>query len=518
MKKIKIFTIITIILLGISCNTDNLTDLDIPIVGIDNTKLDKGQMFANAVLGSSNSIGAFNKTQFPSAYVQYLASYSVSLPGDRYIYDSGYNDDAWGGYENQIKLLVHLTELLKADPSEINNFAMVRIMKVFAFHSMTDTYGDIPYFEAGQAFFQGDFFPVYDEQQIIYMDMLKELDEATSSFNDALSSFGDNDILFQGDLNKWKKFGYSLMLRLAMRISNVDSETAQNYIAKAVKGGVLSSNEETIYLRHTDGPADINRNSRSRGFVDSDSGKYFKLGETFVNWLKNTNDPRLMVYSGGMIKEEISDFSSDDLEVFWFDDTKWNFDPEVQRGHPHGTTIVSLVEDYGITTYEQLQKTFSRINPLLVQYNSPQVFINFAEVEFLMAEASLRGLYSGNAEEFYNIGIRAAMTQYGLYDSELIISETNIQKYISLHPFDASIGEQMIGEQLWLALFQNGQEAWSNWRRTGYPNLNSVISGIQIPVRYQYVQAEVAQNGDNVSNAISKQGADNFDTKIWWDK
>ena len=132
-----------------------------------------------------------------------------------------------------------------AEGEYINTRNAARIIKVFSFHRLTDFYGNIPYFEANRGLEginegkQGILFPAYDKQSVIYPDLLKELEEATAAISDANpdEGFAAADMIYEGDLAKWKKWGYSLMLRLAMRVSNVAPDMANEYVTKAIAGG-----------------------------------------------------------------------------------------------------------------------------------------------------------------------------------------------------------------------------------------------------------------------------------------
>lgn len=512
---LRAITFTILIALG-ACNTDALLELDVPKVAIDDSKLDDNYMFANAMLTTSNQAN-FSFLQTAGAYVQHMATYSIAMPGDRYVYDSGANDGLWNAYQGEIKLLTHMIEMLKDDPEMVNKLSQVRIMKVYAFHRVTDAYGDIPYTEAGQAYFEGNFYPEFDTQESIYTDMLAELDGAISAFDNSMETYSSADFMFSGDIGQWKKFANSLMLRLAMRVSNADASLAQQYVNKAVSGGVMTSNDDIAMIAHSDGPANNNRNPIARGIIDGDGEKYIKLGETFINWLKDNNDPRLMVYSGGVLSKDVTDFSSPDMNTFWYDESKYDYTPELQAGHPHGTTIVSIAEDYGILSYQDMQYAYSRPNPKIVRYDAPHVLMNYAEVEFLLAEAALKGWTSGDAKTYYENGVEAAMKQFMVYDASLEVSDSDIADYIAANPFDESKGEKMIGEQYWAVTFLNEMEAWSNWRRTGYPELSPVV-GAPIPVRHYYQIDESAKNPDNYKAAVNQQGTDDFYTPVWWDK
>ena len=157
-----------------------------------------------------------------------------------------------------------------------------------------------------------NFFPRYDKQKDIYIDLLNELDEATEALKEPANAegFDKADLYYGGDIDKWKKWGYSLMLRAAMKVSNVDVSLANTYIAKAVAGGVFTSNADNVWVPMAVGPDIwVNQNGISRAFYPGDGTQPTFLSKTLIDWLKggdpgNTNDddPRLMIISGGIFK------------------------------------------------------------------------------------------------------------------------------------------------------------------------------------------------------------------------
>jgi len=511
---------ILLLLISVACNTDELKNLDNPKVGIDDTKLNRGYLFANAELLLSNQAYDGEKNIY-GGYMQYFATYSIIMVGDRYLYEQARNDDLWDAYTEEIKHLEQLLYLLTSDeenlPELVNKISQTRILRAYAFHRVTDAYGDVPYFEAGKAAIDATYFPVYDTQQSIYADMLKELEQAAAAMTSGVEIFSAEDFLFNGDVEKWKKFAYSLMLRLAMRVSKADPAMAQEYITKAVNGGLMESNEDIAMIRHADGPQEVNQNPRSRSIILRDPEKYTKLGETFINWLKDQNDPRLMVYSGGVLDESVTGFTSTDMNIFWYQDGIWKLDPADQAGHPHGTTIVSIEQDYGIASFEDMQHAYSRPNPKMIAYDKPHVLMNYSEVLFLLSEAAMEGWVSGDPATYYEDGVRAAMTQYGVFDESLIVADADIEAFLAAHPFNLSEGKKMIGEQYWLATYLNEQEAWSNWRRTGFPVLTPSVDA-EIPRRNEYQEAERSINADNYQDAASRlSNGDTFYSRVWWD-
>lgn len=121
-------------------------------------------------------------------------------------------------------------------------------------------YGDIPYTEAAKAYSDKIFLPKYDSQELIYKDMLKELEEAATALDASKTGFGKADLIYDGDINKWKKFAYSLMLRLGMRLTKVDQNLSKEWVTKAINGGVILNSADNAMMRYTDGPNDFNRN------------------------------------------------------------------------------------------------------------------------------------------------------------------------------------------------------------------------------------------------------------------
>ena len=194
-------------------------------------------------------------------------------------------------------------KLTENDPLNANLYQIARINRVMIFHRLTDLYGDIPYSEAGLAFHEGNYTPVYDSQQDIYMDMLNELNEAAQALDPAGDVPGSGDLIYGAaadPIMQWKKFAYSMMLRLAMRMSEVDDASAKTWVERAVAGGVFGSNADNAFINHdaNGGRTTVNRNSNILGgeWNATNTGEVF-LSKTFVDFLQDNNDPRLGVFS-----------------------------------------------------------------------------------------------------------------------------------------------------------------------------------------------------------------------------
>jgi len=413
-------------------------------------------------------------------------------------YNAGYSSSLFDrAYTEQVKDAVDLVNTLQAgEVGDQSMLGMARIWKVVIFHRLTDLYGDIPYFEAGRGALDGIDFPAFDAQEDIYMDMLKELEEAVAQIGSG--GFGGADLVYGGDTEQWKRFGNSLMLRLAMRLSEADPGTAQAWATKAINGGVMSSIADDAFIEHTNGPEGVNRNGigevldRSNGFGDDCP----RLSTSYVDRMLATNDPRLavvgVVASGGP-----------------------------QKGLPNG------FDSETIATYEGGSDldTYSRINPELVRVESPMYFMTYAETEFLLAEAAMRGWGASDAESHYNAGVRAAMKIYENYNADLAIDDAAIDAYLAENPFDGTM--EAIGTQYWFATLLNEYEAYANWRRTGFPNLTPVnysgnVTNGQIPLRLAISQGEGSLN-PSFEAARTRQGlgtdyASHLSVPVWWDK
>jgi len=167
-----------------------------------------------------------------------------------------------------------------------------------------------------------------------------------------------------------------------------------------------------------------------------------------------------------------------------------------------------------------IQQAFPRAHPSLVKNEAPTVLMTCSEMKLLTAEAVIRGWASGDAETLYNEGVRTGMKQWAIIfdDPSIDVPDAEIDAYLAENPYNPAEGAKMIGEQFWLTKFHCGHEGWAYFRRTGYPELQSQVEGIEIPTRLQYPVDAVTMNPEEVSKAISRQGADDIFTTVWWDQ
>ena len=456
------------------------------------SQLDVTNKFANAVLNTSGSRYENWRASliYQSTMIQHLSSTASYWSGDKYFRSDQYANALWDRYyPTNIKQIEDIKAQLISEGNSGSEMGMTRILRVFAFTRLTDIYGDIPYSEAGQGYTNGILKPKYDAQQDIYMDMLKELEEAVAQIGSS-TTLGNSDIMFKGDTAKWKAWGNSLMLRLAMRLTKADSATAKAWAEKAVAAGTMTSNDHIAMVQHTDGPAGINKNGHGEVWQADGNAR---MSKTFMDWM--SGDPRLTV-----LAQRTSDGSNAVADLI---------------GMPNGSDGNSVPDS---TIYASLHDNLKGVDV-------PMVFHSYAEVRFLKAEMAFRGWsVPGDAKTHYEAGVKAAMQMLGtIYPKTTAITDAQVAGYLAAKPYDASKGWEMISEQYWAATLLNEYESYNNWRRTGYPTLTPInydgnVTGGTIPRRLIYPSSEQATNGDNYAAAVARQGADDFTTRIWWDK
>ena len=469
-------------------------------------------IFSKAIYDGAANSG--NKGSLLFGLMQYTTSYNdVEGFGSKY---TASQVNATGGvfsnsYPTQINQIGEVIKAVKDDPSKVNLYAAARIWRVFCYSRLTDLYGDIPYSEAAQGYNLSIFQPKYDAQSAIYADMLKELETAANSFDASnTTTFGNSDLIYHGNSTKWKKFAYSLMLRLGMRLSKVDAAASQNWVTKAIAGGVIRYYADIAKVSYLASGQNINKNPiawqllndnylRADGTNNTEGGKY---QDVFINSLKTNKDPRLGVLSVVYVNGVASS------------------DESIQKGLP--ATINGTKPSDFITYSEPKQTTVLKVD-------APLLLFTVAESNFLLAEAAIKGWYkTETASALYETGIRAAMQQWDLISGVTnVIDKARIDSYITAHALKTSgtVAEQteQIYYQFWAGIFPDAQEVYNNYRRTGYPALVPNVypgnaTGGKIFRRFLYPVLEQTLNRASYNEAVQRQGADDLLTRVWWDK
>lgn len=411
-------------------------------------------------------------------------------------------------YRTVIRFSTDVILATKDQPNRSNLYNMARIWKAFGMMIMTDSYGDVPYFDAGKGYSDQILLPKYDAQKAIYSDLIKELSEATTAL-DATKTIETADVLYSGNIALWKKLGNSLLLRAGMRLVEVDAALAQQTVQKAVQAALMELNTDNAVIRH-----DANYVNGIGQMLNATEANNFYLAAPFANHLKSTSDPRL----GAIAVRYVGAKSGPEQAA-----SRANIDPTVQIGMPFGfdnnTIAVQASKDGLASFYDYSQVDRTR----LVKNTAPMFLVTAAQTQLLLAEAIHRGWASGNASTVYQKAIRLHMEQMALYDARATISSSAIDTYLTTNVFESGKALEQINTQYWIASFLNGPEAFANFRRSGFPRLTpnpfpgKAIKGNFIN-RLTYPNAEISINKANVDQAVARQGVDDLDTKVWWDK
>lgn len=444
---------------------------------------------------------------FVDLWSQYYAASDGGFSTDRYVQRKDWEFYQWtsmyGSAYPTLKLVIEATE--GSDPAAN---AIAKIWKVYIFHSTTDFFGPVPYSKAGN----GDLSVPYDSQKDIYDDMLKTLDTAVNVLkgtNADQTPYGNNDLIFHGAIGKWIRFGNSLRLRLALRISGVDPARAKKEAETAYNLGVMESNDDNAMM-------DVSASSPNGLNILFPWGGVAMSASVF-SYLKGYNDPRLPVY----------------------------FSPAVEDGKFHGIRNGLSVTQLAGANPGGTGKNFSVLGPrwdAAQAAATPLMVMYSAEVYFLRAEGALNGWsMGGTPEALYNHGITNSLQQWGITDAATInkylqgvslpaapgdylnspaVSDIPV-KFLT----DAKKSRQQIGTQKWLALFPDGIEAWAEQRRTGYPVLYPVANSDNPDVspndrirRFTFIDLEYESNSNAVKAALPLlNGPDKNSTHVWWD-
>jgi hypothetical protein len=508
--KLTIF-ILTVSLVLCSCTKDFET------INTDPTKSStidpKSQLNSAAYFLSGNREMGYPNLYIMQPLVQYINGSWGMRSGTKYIRNDFYNNRVWEIYYSKgIKELVDLQERCKSDSLLVNYVAAARILKVYIFSILTDLYGDIPYSQAAKAYYSTIYTPAYDTQESIYNDFFTELDAAVLQFNTSRTALS-NDIVFDGNISKWKKLANSLHLRLAMRLTEVNSTKAKEEAQAAIASGALmESNDDDFKMLHESfAYPDLRGNGYSQALQEESTFSYAMGCSTFVNYLKQESDPRIASFfvstdeDGKDISAKTNYFSIAP-GLYWWDN--WS-----DFTAADGTVIPHA-------------RKFCYINAPFYQLNAPFLHMGYSEVSFLEAEAASRGWISGDANTYYQQGIRAAIEQLSLYPGMTALSTSAINTFISAHTLTSGKEIEQINMQKWVDLFPNGFEAFSNQRRSGYPVLAAIedvgpeteTNGVA-PKRLFYPSTEALENTVNYQAALSRMnGKNDWLVPVWWDK
>ncbi len=365
----------------------------------------------------------------------------------------------------------------------INQIALARTLKAYIYMHLTDALGMIPYSDALKGY-EGIFQPAYDSQQTIYTGLNTELEQAYQQFDESSPLDATHEILYNGDIAKWKKFNASVRMQLAIKLFKVDAANGKTRFAKAYNDGFIRNNNDIFefkYLKETNNQHPLYENIIISGRRD------FYPSATIVDTLLAYNDPRLFEY----VEEAPAGGYS---------------------GMPFGLTTGDAA---AIPT-----NTLSTFKTKYYEQDAPAVLITPSVMLLAAAEAAERGWITASAQSLYEEAITAGLTQHGISagDVTAYLAEPKVA-YLTGGTQDERIAQ--IAMQKWIASYlQDGIEAWSDFRRLGIPDLrpgpNTTITAL--PRRKLYHTDDYNANKANYNAAIAAQGADAINTRVWWDQ
>lgn len=453
-------------------------------------------------------------------YAQYFANSAAYFNSGSYTYNSAWvTDGFWNSYYvGVLKQKKAVDEMMPSHPEYGNIYQVIRIFTARCTAQTTDIFGDIPYTEAAL----GNSNAKYDSQQSIYNDIFKELTEASEELsahlNDAMMvGFKNNqDLIYNGDLNMWVKLANSLRLRYALRLSYVDAAKAKAEGEAALKaqGGLLGANADNagVYISGT--------GANGWPLFQISGWGEFCMSKTMENMLKHTSsvlDPRTALWFGHTKKSKAASpqyagvpngLASEALAAY----------PDDSRSYVWGLQAMP-----GWNTNDNSESTFCISKRMKI--------MDYSEVCFLRAEAALRGWAgAGDAKAAYEAGIQASFDaeregvdkSYYSTANDQTYKTTGSVKWESQTSDDGHLGQ--IITQKWLALYPDGVEAWSEFRRTGYPALMPVAMSLETTLpagqfvkKLRYTDDELRENPNASDKALNSGKGDGMSIRVWWD-
>jgi hypothetical protein len=459
-----------------------------------------GPLFTSAVRSSLQTLqNSFNTLSMTSLFAQHIAQIQYIDEDRGHIRPTTLNNLFNGLYVGPLEDFQKIQDGSASLPSTTGP---ATVMQQWVYQNVTDLWGDVPYSEA----LKGDastpnFKPTYDAQKDIYYGMLAKLTAASTAMaggNTAADpGLGSADPIYKGNVTKWIKLSNSLRARMAMRLSQADPAKAQSELTAAFAAGTFTSNADNAALNW---PGDgVYDNPWAANFSTRDD---HRMAKTLMDQLISTNDPRLTIFA----------------QPTKADPTKYagmqnGLDNTYTSTYFNTTSRPGAIFYPGATTYGTFGTSAGKATPSYI--------MTYAEVSFIKAEAAMRGwggLTAAQAPQFYIDGVTASITQWGgtAAQAATYLAQAGVA-------FNPATGLEQIGTQKWIALFTQGTEAWSEYRRTGFPT--TITPGPQmyadtpgIAMRLTYAPAELSVNKAGMDAAIARQGADLTTTKVWWDK
>ncbi len=429
---------------------------------------------------ASHNIGRADAITFNLMQVS-LPFPSVSGGLHRYDVSMNIGSSSWNNYYRWLKNIQEMQTA--ADTFEDNNYKAIALtLKAWVYANLTDLFGPVPMTEAVMGE-ENILYPSFDSQEFVYQSILEDLEEANQLYNEEESMVYLEDILFQNDVVRWKKFTNSLHMRLLLRISNREETNAFQKLTQLVQNPeiypVFENTEESAILQVTGVEPNVSPWGRPQDFRLST-----KIASFFLDHLNEWEDPRRSIIATEATQEIDSVITS----IGYVGIPSAYEGPESQFNYEASTFNIQQVE-----------------NPM-------QIFLlTYAEVEFINAELAQRG-YISNAEEHYINGVTAAIEQLGAEIPENYF-DNNTTAY------NGSLEQIML--QKYYALYFTDYQQWLEYRRTGLPELpttSTMFNNGVMPSRFYYPSDLAVENPQGYQQALEMLGgSDDINIKVWWD-
>jgi len=476
--------------------------------------IENPQLLIPAIIRSSVNSYAYN-SQFTAAVCgDYFAGQYVSGFDDAWTPGQTYGSFQWNFYE-QLRDAENL-RVLSHNKGYANNEGIALVLRVWMFQVITDNFGDIPFSQALQGKSGDNFAPAFDPQETVYygmMDSLKVANTLLTTGKDPINS----DILMGGSALRWREFANGLRLRLLMRISSktglkIDVASEMSAIASdATTYPLFTSNADQAALQYLN-----ELGNEFPAYHNNPIGDYH-LSKTLADNLDSLNDPRIAYYGSPTPASVVAGTPA-------------------YVGNPNGIGTAEATYNGGTNFQSQVAPVLQPLANTAGLTASPiaaqALLLTYAEVQFILAEAKERGLITvGDAATYYMNGIQ---DQFAYLESRLNVANFAYPKAADITPSPsyftqtgvAYAGSQdqklyMIRLQKWFALFYNGFEGWSEWRRTGVPKQTAIGPSSAITAwarRAKYPLSELTINSANYNAAVQAQGPDDLLTHVWWNK
>ncbi|MCD6597900.1 MAG: SusD/RagB family nutrient-binding outer membrane lipoprotein [Bacteroidales bacterium] len=523
MKKYKIYSLLFILLISISC-TDQLRKEQLEMAEGVSRMTTPAYLLSGSIVRIANFYQerGINDDKFNAIMLYYQQLFSVKSQSHE---EFAKAPDNWG---TEYKLLYDTKAGIDVAEEEglVSIAAAQKILQCLMFEYLSDIYGDIPYTEALKGR-EGEIQPKFDMQEDIYTGLFETLDEAVAILGSSLDEI-EGDLLYNGDKQSWIRFANSLKLRMLVRSYDAFGGSKQSELQAAAKALLIDNNSFNTALAYEGtsannswfwGPARNGGEEMSRR----------KPSEPFLDLLKANNDPRLKAWIAPALKPwgaKDSTYTLTDNHGYSYDIMMLDSTDQVYGDFPFGETYIGApltvaqleyiygegpgsgsYDNYKLSSYANI---FAEDSHDLVK----ATLFEASEVSFCLAEAAQRGwITSGNASNYYEDGIRQNMERWD-------IANGDISTYVAANPLPAGNTEALtaILTEKWKSLFTQGHQSWFEYRRTGIPAVvgdDPEYVALPFPSRWRYPTYEVDNNTENVDEAVTRLGEDTQTAKIW---